>query len=262
MTTEVDTVPLKAEGSALSAEIAAMQVTSASEFVLAGAVLNRVQDQIKTIQAKFADPKAKAWAAHKSISSLEKELLDAREKDKATIQGKMNTFQAADRRRREQEAAEAQRAEQKRLDDIAQAQAEQMEAAGEPELAEMVITQAPVAAPIYVPPPKVAGVSTRTYWTFSLLPEAVGHSTEDVEAELMEQACLALENSEVFRPLAGQLKIRASIIRKRLKRMFMLPNASLLQTQVNALKKDAAAFCGGIVVSSEERVQTTGRGGK
>lgn len=260
---DIDVTPMKAEGSALVARAQALKVTNPEQFVAAGLMLNEVAESIKTIIAKFKDPKAKAWAAHKSISGLEAELLAPREQIKQTIQSAMNRFQQEDRPRREQEAAEAQRVEQKCLDDVAQAQAEQMQAAGQPELAEMVMDQAPVAAPVFVPPPKVAGIATQTYWEFNLLPEAVTHNTDLEEADLMDDAAWTLWNLPGgHQAIIDKLKERAAIIRKRLRRIFMTADATKIRPQVQSLKKDAELLCGGILVYSEERVKTTGRGGK
>jgi hypothetical protein len=162
-----DTAELEAEGSILVLRAQSITIKDDETFAVAVEFMNDCASRRKAIVAKFADPKKKAFDAHKAITALEKELLDVVDKAEREAKHRISDYRAeqeraaaAERRRLEEEAK---RREEERL----LAEAEDLQDAGE-DVAAMEILSEPIAPPpVYVPPatPKMAGVQFRETWS-------------------------------------------------------------------------------------------------
>ena len=156
-----ETVERMSPGSAMVAEARAFVVHDAETYAEA---LRRAADlRVKRagVEALFADPKAKAHAAHKSICIAENRTLGPFDEGITLYTGNARDFHAAEERRMEQERrrleAEAKRVEEtRRLEEAASAVEQGM---SEEEV--LATLDAPVMAAVEMAPavPKIDGVS-------------------------------------------------------------------------------------------------------
>lgn len=152
----------------------AITIASQADLEEAGEFLRNVATQKKLVVDTFKAAKSAAHNAHREITGMEKKFLDPLKKADDAVRSKVVAYN------REQE--EKRREEQRRLDEEARkaeeerriAHAEQLEAQGEPEAAEQVLS-APIQPPAVIARPaveKVAGISMRETWKFEIVDES------------------------------------------------------------------------------------------
>lgn len=134
-------------------------VTDAASREAACEFLKQLKGQMKRVAEFFADPKAKAAAAHKSICTKEREVLAPLESAESAIKSQIGAFDMAERRRIEAEE------ERRRIDAAAAMDlAAEAEAAGDATGAAEAVALATVEAASVSYAPKTAGISTRYEW--------------------------------------------------------------------------------------------------
>jgi hypothetical protein len=169
--TEIDTKPLVDEGQALVTRAAGLSIATHQEFEVAGAMLRDVVTLKKSIADKFAGPKKAAHEAHKRITALETEMLQAPAKAEQILKRTMGEYQMAEEKRRREEEARIQEQLRKQEEDRRLAEAAQIEKSGNRAVAEAIL-DAPMAAPVVaLPKPMAAGVSSRKRWAFRIVNE-------------------------------------------------------------------------------------------
>lgn len=143
-------------------------VKTGEDYEFACAFLQLVATQKKKVNDAYDTIVKKAHEAHKEAVATKKRYMDPLLQAETIVKGKVSFFLVAEERKR--------LAEQQRLTDIARKQEEEralaeaveLEASGEKELAEMVLQNATEApAPVVVVEsevPKQTGVSSRTNW--------------------------------------------------------------------------------------------------
>jgi hypothetical protein len=147
-------------------------------------ILKRAEDRVV---AFFADIKAAAWTAHRKICEKESAQLAPIQQLRTRLNHEVLQFERIEKERQRQEelrlAAERRREEQERL----MREAEQLAAAGQPEIADQVLEQAVAAPAPVVPVPSrlqpVAGVSTRENWQYKYLGASAGLRWKDLTDE-------------------------------------------------------------------------------
>ena len=166
-----DTAPLLSEGQQLVTRAASLAITSHAEFEAAGEMLRSVVALRKSITEKFAGPKKAAHEAHKRITALESEMLEAPTKAEGILKRTMGDYQLAEEKRRKKEESRIQAGLIRDEEDRRIAEAEQLERTGNAAVAESIIA-APMPAPLVsLPKPKAAGVTTRKVFKFQITDE-------------------------------------------------------------------------------------------
>ena len=156
---------------ALRLQSQTFEVTDDQSFVAAGAIIQRAVDFIAERKEYWKDPKAKAHAAHKAICDKELAEIGPALEVKRILDPRLGAFhqkQLDEQRVREAAAlAEA----QKTSDDAVLAEAEALEAGGQPEAAMAVIATpapTPVVAVNVVATPKLSGTHFRDEYTLTV----------------------------------------------------------------------------------------------
>lgn len=183
-----------------------LQVTDDSMFSLGGELLRDIKALLQEIDAK-CDPVIKAaHNAHKAAVAQKKELSAELQEADRVVRAKMAAF-VAERERQQKLLQAAAEAEARKAQESALREAQQLEAAGEAELAEMALAEAASApAPVAMAPSiAVPGVSHRAKYTAKVV---------DMRAFLMAV-------------LAGKIPMSA-----------VLPNETLINQQARSLKHD------------------------
>jgi len=155
----------KAEYSPLieRARAAAIAIVDAPSFTIAGNLYTEIKGRMKKVH-KILDPFVdRAYKAYKADYAERDRYLAPLEEAEALLKKPLGEWQAAEKRKQEeaQRALEAQA--RKEAEEAQIAQAEAAAAAGNKEMAEEIISQPTVAAPVVAPKivPKVAGLSFR-----------------------------------------------------------------------------------------------------
>jgi hypothetical protein len=175
------------------------------------AVLDRqeIGDRMKRVEAFFEPFKSMAFKLHKAICSREGEILAPLKALDTRLRDGIQAFTAAeDRKRRDEEQRLAE--ERRREEEVHQlAEAAQLEAAGDTELAAAVIEQAIAApAPVVNLPDvrrQVDGLKTRTEWKWRY----TGNSVERA-MQLIPREYLCIDEKKVgayVRAMKGTAKI-------------------------------------------------------
>jgi len=166
-----DTTTIEAEGIVLLAQASELRITTHQEYEQAGESLSRVARLVRKIKELFAEPKKKAFEAHKAITRLEATLLSTPEDAERRIKSAIGSYQQAEESRIRQEQARIGQEFRKQEEDRRIAEAETLAAAGHRDEAEALL-ELPVVAPVVeIERPKAAGVSTRRKWTFRITDE-------------------------------------------------------------------------------------------
>ena len=261
-TGEVNEYEMSNRGAELVLWARNLKITNSAECRAAGERVKLIALLRKDIKETFDPICASANEAHKTATKKRAEHLAQPDEADVMARQKITRF-LADEERREREIAAAEQCRlQKEADDAALAEAAQLEAAGLPELAEEVIASPPVVAPVPVQRTQMAGISQVATWSYSLLPEVVTPRTDEEEADLMDAAAnfiLACNHPHMDVMLPRQLKTRAAIIRKRLKRYYMVADTAKIENAKKAMKKDAEREVGGILVVQNTGIRPSGR---
>lgn len=140
-------------------------------------ILKGLKNAIKGVKERFAPVKKKAHDAHKSITAMEREVLEPFEAARDGLSGKILTYEREEKRRAEEERRKVE-AEQRRKLEEARKKAEEERLAraieaddtGNKKLADAILEEpepVPVVATVAAPAPQIArvkGVSTVTRW--------------------------------------------------------------------------------------------------
>ena len=168
---------LRATGSETVEYAKSLAIVNDDAFQTAGEFLREIKARTKQVTDYWADPKAKAAAAHKEIVAKEKAMTAPLTEAEAIIKRSMTVYQQEQLAKRRAEEAEIRRKQQEERDRLL-AEAAAAETAGnvvEAEvtlaMAEMVEDMAP--APVAPPPPKAQGISTRTTWKARIVNEKI-----------------------------------------------------------------------------------------
>lgn len=155
----------------------ATTIESEHQYQDAAALLTRVARVERQIVDAFAEPKKKAFEAHRAICNLEAQLLGVPQEATRIIKEKgRNYLTEADRQRREREAEiQRQLREQEERDRIAAAEHAQAHGASEAEIDGILETPAPTPV-VELPKPQATGVTQRTRWRFSIYDRSKIHS--------------------------------------------------------------------------------------
>ena len=160
------TEPIAAEFAPLLQRASLIVVTSKDEHLGALTIIKNLTGAERVVKDKFGDPKTKAFAAHKAICALEKELLVPLGEAKRVVNVKVTDYEReqlrlAEEERRRLEAAAKKDQEERQLEDAILA-----EESGNIEEAEAILAEPTIAPVIHVEPEvgKVEGVSERVTW--------------------------------------------------------------------------------------------------
>lgn len=125
----------------------------------------------KDINATFDEPIRRAFEAHRSIVGAKKKHFEPIEQAERIVKPKIAAYQEEQERIRREEERRLQEEARKQAEEDALAQAAELEAQGDKEGAEALISE-PVAPPPVVLPkstPKVAGIATREVWQWRMI---------------------------------------------------------------------------------------------
>lgn len=154
-----------------------LQVIDLEDHEMACSFLQLIATRKKQIGEAFDPIVSKAYETHKEAVAQRKRLLDPLETAERNVKGKVATFLAEKERERRAEEFRLAEEEKKKRESEALEQAAQLEAAGDKEMAAMVIQQAAEApAPVVVLQsfvPRGVGVSTQKNWKFRIVNEAL-----------------------------------------------------------------------------------------
>lgn len=160
-----ETVDLEQRALTLPEQAAELTIVDDAGYTKAGDLLTR----IKTLRGEIADTFdpiiKKAHEAHKEALAQKARIETPLVKAESLIKPKIASYHAEqDRKRREEEARLL--AEQKKVEEDARiAEAANLEKAGESEMAERVLDEPPMMAPVVLPPtPKVQGITVKKVW--------------------------------------------------------------------------------------------------
>lgn len=151
----------------------AMVVTNPIEYETAGIFLQHVKGILKQIAATFDGPIHDAHEAHRSIIAAKKKHADPLTAAERIVKGKMLAWKRAETERLEAERRELEAAERAREEERRLAEAERLAEQGRAAEADAVLEAPVTTPPVVMPPaaPKVAGVSTRHVWKFEIVDE-------------------------------------------------------------------------------------------
>lgn len=152
-------------------------VADSDDYEMACSFLQLIATRKKQIGEAFDPIVSKAHETHKEAVAQRKRLLDPLETAEQNVKGKVSTFRLEEERQRRAEEFRLAEEEKKKREIEALEQAAHLEAAGDKEMAEMVIQQAAEApAPVVVlqtAVPKGMGVSAQKNWKFRIVNEAL-----------------------------------------------------------------------------------------
>lgn len=174
-----ETAAVAAEVQPIIAKAQAFEVKNATDHAAALSEIKGIAAKQAAIQALFKQPKADAFAAHKSITAAEKTLLDPLAQARGIYTLKAGRYED-DAKRKAEEEARTLAAQAKQVEQEAQIQgAIAAEEAGDHEAADRIL-HAETTVPAMIPQPdvaKVAGVSSRDNWSAEVydLPALLGH---------------------------------------------------------------------------------------
>lgn len=144
-------------------------ITNQPEYEVACAELVRVANVKRGIVTAFAEPKAKAFAAHRAISKLENDLLAFPTEAERLYKGAIARYQSEQARIRREEQARIEQELRAKAEEDRLAEALALEAGGQPELAERALER-PVFAPVIeIAAPSAPGVTTRKHFSFRIV---------------------------------------------------------------------------------------------
>lgn len=154
-----------------------MTVADAEQYTEASDFLKSITKVRKEVEETFGPIKQKAHETWKEAVAQEKKYLDPLDKALALVKSKIGGYlRSEEKRRREQEEAERAIA-RKAAEEIALAEAAELQRQGETKAAEQVIEQAVAApSPVVIVPKTVAkqeGISVRKVWKFRVKDSAL-----------------------------------------------------------------------------------------
>jgi len=162
-TTEVDT--RAKEALSLATEIT---IRDNETYETACAFLKSLKAIEKEIADTFDEPIKRAFEAHKSILGAKGRHMEPIQQAERVVKPKIATYLQEQERIRRDEERRLQEEARKRAEEEALAEAAELEAEGETEAAEQLISEPIRVAPVIVPKmvPKVTGVAMKENWRF------------------------------------------------------------------------------------------------
>lgn len=161
-----ETAELQVTGNDMTTQAQSIVVSNVDDHRYALHFLQGIVTLKRSITERFEPAKKAAHGAHKAICAMEKELTEPLDDARALVTRKVAEYDAAERRRAQEEARvraeEARRAEEERQIADAIAAEEQ----GDTEQAELIMDEV-IEAPVVTPDvqlAKVTGVSMRSTW--------------------------------------------------------------------------------------------------
>lgn len=195
-------------------QVKSITIEDHDDYLASSAMLDRVTERIAFIEKFFEEPAKQANAVHKFITSFRATLLQPLEAAEKKLKDIRKDFRAEQERQRLLVEEEKRKQAKKEDDERALQQAAQMQQLGETQAADEIVERAAAA-----PAPTVFVPST--------VPKEKGKSI-----------------TKVF-------KYRI-VNEDQIKREFMMPNTSTIQTLVGKLGYDAVNIIGGIEVFQDE----------
>lgn len=168
-----DPTPMQKQGNELIAQARSMRVTDDASLSRAAELLTGGKALAKSIEEAFAPAKKAAHEAWKRITALETSLLTPLKTAETLLKGLIGGYQyEQDKLRRAEEQRLAAEAQRRRQDEL-EAQAVELEAAGQHQEAEAlvdeIIASPPPAPVVTIPKPKVEGITTAMVNKFEIL---------------------------------------------------------------------------------------------
>lgn len=213
-----DSGPVEKENQPLIAHVTAMQVTSKDEHGSALEVYRAIALREKAVKAFFADFKEKAHQAHKAICDKETAVLAPLAQAKAIASQKINTYTAAEEKRKREEEVRLQEQARKDAEERQIADAEQAQKDGRAEEAESILnqeTEVPIVK-VQTKTAKIAGVGTQKRWSAEVTDRAA----------LIKWVAAHPENAELLEPNMPALNKLAIA----LKAGFNIPGCKAVET--------------------------------
>jgi hypothetical protein len=164
-----DPAPLEAEGLALVTAAKSIQVLDEPSFRAAGVKLREIATTKSNIVAAFRDAKEKAHAAHKAITTLEAGLLLYPAEAEAILRSRVSRYLTEEENARKLEESKRREEERRKAEADRLLQAEALDRAGDTEAAVQALDRPVEVAPIELPKPKAAGISSRSVWKFEVV---------------------------------------------------------------------------------------------
>ena len=152
-----------------------LKVETSEHYTAAGAMYTNLHQLEKDIHER-TDPVVKAaHEAHKEAKALQNGLLQPVSEAKKSVKQKMLTYESEQEKIRRDEEARLQEIARQEAEENTLRAAEAAEAAGDSEVAEAIISEPVMAAPVVLPKstPKVDGFVSRTVWKFRIVNEAL-----------------------------------------------------------------------------------------
>lgn len=144
-------------------------ITSAEGYEAAAKELIRVRSGKRSVMDAFAPAADAADKAHKEITKLRASIVATFDQANSILAPAISAWEVEQERQRRLEQMRQQEEEQKKLEAQRLQEAELADALGDTEAAVQIL-DAPIVAPVIeIPRPKVAGMSSRSVWKFSVI---------------------------------------------------------------------------------------------
>jgi hypothetical protein len=154
-----------------------IDVVDAEDYEMACSFLTLIATRKKQVGETFDPIVQKAHSAWQEAIAQRRKFLDPLEKAEVNVKGKVSFWRIDQERIRREEEHRLAAIAKKEADDRAIAEAEALEANGEPELAAMVLQEAAEAPPPVVVAmsnvPKQDGIAKKTTWKFRIVNAAL-----------------------------------------------------------------------------------------
>lgn len=143
-------------------------IANNDDYSAAGAMLRSIKEQANKVKAYWADPKAKAAAAHKDICAREAAMLNPLKEAESIVKRSMAQYHQAIEQARLQQEEEERKLRQQEAERILN-QAAEAEAAGDDQAAEIGLAMAEMVSDMDAPStansiPSADGISKRKTW--------------------------------------------------------------------------------------------------
>lgn len=157
-----------AEALSIAADIA---IRDASTYQTACDFLKSLKTIEKDINATFDEPIHRAFEAHRAIVAAKKKHFEPIERAESIVKPKIAAYLQEQERIRRDEERRLQEEARKKAEEEALAQAAELEAEGDKEAAEALISEPVQVAPVVLPKttPKVSGIASREVWLYRIV---------------------------------------------------------------------------------------------
>lgn len=152
----------------------------------------------KDINATFDEPIRRAFEAHRSIVAAKKKHFEPIERAEQMVKPKIAAYLQEQERIRREEERRLQEEQRKRAEEEALAQAAELEAEGQKEAAEALLSEPLPVAPVVLPKttPKVSGIAAREVWMFRVIdPTKIPRQYLKVDEQKIGQVVRAMKDT-------------------------------------------------------------------